>query len=85
MIFKPDLSKPGMKLFTAGLVAHTCNSSTWEEKADKAGIQGLPLLCKEFRASLGHLGDCFPKTDRRSCLLCKRHGINLSVLQGFFL
>lgn len=46
-----------------GLVAHTCNSSTWEVEADEPGIQGHPLLGKEFKASLGHLGGCFHKTN----------------------
>jgi hypothetical protein len=32
------------------VVAHICNSSTWEAKAGGSKVQGQPVLCSKFKA-----------------------------------
>lgn len=35
------------------MLEYSCYSNTWEAEAGESGVQGHPLLCSEFEASLG--------------------------------
>ena len=46
------------------MVAHDCNPSPWEVKAETLGVQGYPQLLNEFKANGGQVGPSLLKNVR---------------------
>ena len=50
--------EPFQRLWAQGVVAHSCNSWTWEVHKGGSGLQSCPQLHSGFRASLDFLHHC---------------------------
>lgn len=64
----------------AGVVAHACNTSTWEVETGKSGVQELQL-CSNFKTSLLYMRPCllFSPTSTKTDIMGNQEGPLVSI------